>query len=606
MIRPHGVEGSLVGLSDFIAELKRRRVIRALLAWGIASFAVLQIYEPVMHGLHLPEWTLSFVVVALGLGFPVTAALAWVFDLKAGGIERTRPTAEKVPGSPRTAPSPWARFAILVGIGFAAASPGLAYYFVWPGVAFRQAGGSEARSAITDKPSIAVLAFTDMSPQKDQEYLSDGVAEEILNVLTRVEGLKVVGRTSSFSFKGKDVVTSEIGRRLAVGSLLEGSVRRDGNRIRIAAELVNAADGVRLWSKTYDGEMGAAFAIQDEVARDVAMALQVKLLPAKGQTRAVVPEAYTQYMIAKQIASQGSTREDWSRAMAGFERAIALDPGFAAPLARLGQFLAGTSNDVADERSRRLQREAAWDAVAQAIRLAPDEAEGYTARGFLKLNLDLDWAGAESDFEHALRLNPSNPITVGGLGIIHRAMGRQDEAIRAFRRAVELDPLSSNRWVELSDALLGSGDVAGARKAAHQALEISPGHADAGELARLADLLEGRADKVLESVGREKEDWRRLQSTAIAEHALGHLEPSTRALKEFTDRFGPSYPYEAAEAHAWCGHPDEAFAWLDRTLWSGKAVGDIAAQLGTDPLLRNLHSDPRWKALLRRLNLPVS
>jgi TolB-like protein len=595
----------LARFSDFVAELKRRRVVRALLGWGIASFAVLQVYEPVMHGLHLPEWTLSFVVVILGLGFPVTAALAWVFDLRASGIERTRPAAGDVDGSPRTAPSPRARFAILIGIGFAAASPGLAYYFVWPGVAFRRGGDSEASSAATGKPSIAVLAFADMSPQKDQEYLSDGVAEEILNVLTRVEGLKVVGRTSSFFFKGKNVVSSEIGRRLAVGSLLEGSVRRDGNRIRIAAELVNAADGVRLWSKTYDGEMGAAFAIQDEVARDVAVALQVKLLPAKGRSRAVVPEAYAQYLIARQIASQGSTREDWSRAMAGFERAVALDPGFAAPLARLGQFLGGTSDDVPDERSRRLQREAAWDAVARAIQLAPDEAEGYTARGFLKLKLNLDWAGAESDFEHALRLNPSNAITVGGLGNIHRAMGRQDEAERAFRRAVEIDPLSSNRWLGLSDDLLAKGDIAGARKAAQRAMEISPGHKDAADVARLADLLEGQAGKVLEDVRREKDDWRRLYLTAMAEHALGHRETSMNALKEFTAHWGPDHPYVAAEAHAWCGHPDESFAWLDRTLWSGQAIGDIASTMGTDPLLQSLHSDPRWKVLLRKLKLPV-
>jgi adenylate cyclase len=330
-------------------------VIRALLGWGIASFAVLQVYEPVMHGLHLPEWTLSFVVVSLGLGFPVTAALAWVFDLKTSGIERTLPTGDDVGGSPEIPRSPRVRFALVVGLGLAAASPGLVYYLVWPGIALRQEGNSRRKAAIGD-PSIAVLPFADMSPQKDQEYLSDGVAEEILNVLTRVGGLKVIGRTSSFYFKGKNVEPAEIGRRLAVSSLLEGSVRRDGNRIRVTAELVNAADGARLWSKSYEGELGSAFAIQDDVARDVATTLQVVLLPLHAGPRTVVPEAYTQYLIAKQIASQGSTREDWSRAMTGFRRAVALDPGFAAPLARLGQFLGGTSDDAPDDARRRGMR----------------------------------------------------------------------------------------------------------------------------------------------------------------------------------------------------------------------------------------------------------
>ena len=228
MIRPKREGRSVVGFSDFVAELKRRRVIRALLGWGIASFAVLQVYEPVMHGLHLPEWTLSFVVVILGLGFPVTAALAWMFDLKASGIERTRPLANG--DSPTDYRSRGARLALPLGLGLAAATPGLVYFFVWPGPAFRDAG--QATRPPQAPPSVAVLPFADMSEKHDQEYLADGVAEEILNTLAQVEGLKVIGRTSSFSFKGKDATLSVIGRTLHVGALLEGSVRREGGRVR--------------------------------------------------------------------------------------------------------------------------------------------------------------------------------------------------------------------------------------------------------------------------------------------------------------------------------------------------------------------------------------
>jgi adenylate cyclase len=255
MIRLHFEEGSLAGFSDFVAELKRRRVIRALLGWGIASFAVLQVYEPVMHGLHLPEWTLSFVVIALGLGFPVTTALAWVFDIKASGIERTPPDATRDQASSMSQGSRRARRALLLlGLGFAAATPGLVYFFVWPGADRGPARGSAAPSTAAG-PSIAVLAFANMSADKDQEYFADGVTEEILNSLARVEGLRVVGRTSSFYFKGRNEDLASIARKLAVGAVLEGSVRKDGNRVRVTAQLLDAADGSRLWSETYEREL---------------------------------------------------------------------------------------------------------------------------------------------------------------------------------------------------------------------------------------------------------------------------------------------------------------------------------------------------------------
>jgi len=253
MISAHLCGGSQPGFRDFVSELRRRRVIRALVVWGVVAFAVLQVYEPVMHGLHLPAWTLSFV----GIGFPVVATLAWVFDLKAGGIERTP---AKTPGD---APGAGSRSAgirlarLLLGLGLAAAAPGLVYFFVWPGVA-RQAGSVPAPAA-GDRlgPSIAVLPFADMSPQKDQEYFSDGIAEEILNALAQVEGSRVVGRTSSFAFKGKNDDLAAIAEKLHAVTILEGSVRKEGNRVRITAQLVNAADGYHFWSQTFDGNSPA-------------------------------------------------------------------------------------------------------------------------------------------------------------------------------------------------------------------------------------------------------------------------------------------------------------------------------------------------------------
>jgi TolB-like protein len=237
-------------------ELKRRRVFRAVVAWGIFSFAALQATEPLMHGLGLPEWTLKLVVALLGLGFPVTILLSWTFDLRSTGIERTSP-AEPSPGAPSKARLTLA----LVGLGLVVAAPGAAYLY------FRASPGGKASPVSAGPPSIAVLPFADMSPGKDQEYFADGIAEEILNALAQVEGLHVAGRTSSFSFKGKGVRIEDIGRQLNVRAVLEGSVRKEGNRVRITAQLVNVADGYHVWSQTYGRELTGIFAVQDDIGR---------------------------------------------------------------------------------------------------------------------------------------------------------------------------------------------------------------------------------------------------------------------------------------------------------------------------------------------------
>src|SRR6266478_7144568 len=265
-----------------LAELKRRRVFRALVGYGIAAFAVLQIIEPVMHGLHWPEAVLSFVVVALALGFPLVVALAWVFDVKAGRIERTVPAAGL--RGVRLA-------AVITGIGVLAAAPGLAWYlFLRPGV--RSSPSDEAMRAKLDAvppasdiravPSIAVLPLVNLSRDPDQEYFADGLAEELLNLLAKVPGLHVAGRTSSFSFKGKSEDLRAIGQKLNVKTVLEGSVQRSGDRLRINTQLINAADGYHLWSESYDRKLTDVFAVQDEIARSVVSALKVHLLPAAG------------------------------------------------------------------------------------------------------------------------------------------------------------------------------------------------------------------------------------------------------------------------------------------------------------------------------------
>jgi TolB-like protein len=270
------------------AELQRRRVFRVLIGYGIVAFAVLQIIEPLMHALHLPDSTLTYVVVALALGFPLAVVLAWAFDLNEGRLERTASVAP-AGGARGLRGAPLA--AVLVGIGLVAATPGVGWYFLWRG---RDRPAAEAPRA----PSIAVLPFVNLSGDKENEYFSDGMTEEIINALANVEGVHVVARTSAFSYKGRNVNVRKIGEELNVATVLEGSVRREGNQLRIVAQLIGVADGYHLWSKTYDRELKNVFSVEDELARAIVQALRPKLVQGPVLVQAATPstEAHDLYL----------------------------------------------------------------------------------------------------------------------------------------------------------------------------------------------------------------------------------------------------------------------------------------------------------------------
>jgi serine/threonine-protein kinase len=465
-------------------------------------------------------------------------------------------------------------------------------------------GGPLPRGA---PPSIAVLAFTDLSPQQDQEYLADGVAGEILNALSRIEGLKVIGRSSSFSFKGKSVESAEIGRRLNVTSLLEGSVRRDGNRLRITAELVQAASGSRLWSRNFDRDLGATFSMQEEIAREVAAALRPRLLQPASTPRAPRPEVYTQYLLARQIRDQARTRADLMRATAAFQLLTAMDSGFAPGWASLALLQGNEAFRHPPRSPARLKSlEGAWEASSRAITLAPELGDGYSARAYLRIARDRDWAGALADLEEALRLNPSHVGSMARRGVVLLALGRQAEGLRALWSVVELEPLTAQGWSTLAFALLNAGDLAGARGAATRSAEIEPGTAEAEPLLLLADLAQGQAQRVLDAAARLEDEQQRLFLTTLAEHALGHREAAEASLARFTERFGATEPGEVAKAQAWCGNADQAFAAIERWIEQDLArPGGYVAVLRADQLLGSLHADPRWKDALRRLNLPI-
>jgi serine/threonine-protein kinase len=576
---------------DLLAELKRRRVFRVLLGYGLFSFAVLQVIEPVLHAYHLPDWTLTAVVTALAVGFPVAVVLSWVFDLTAQGLVRTS-------AAPGTRPGRRA-LGLAVGAGLLAALLGLGLF------AWRQAGARRAADdGVPPQASIAVLPFSDLSPEHDQGYFSDGIAEEILNALAQVDGLRVTGRTSSFSFKGKAQDLRAIGASLGVATVLEGSVRKAGTRIRITAQLVKTTDGFHLWSQTFDRELADVFAVQEEIAGAVVAALRVKLLPGKaspsrGATQ--VKEAHDHFLLGRDLARTIDGEKNL-RALSEFEKAVALDPDFALAWAGVANSLRWIEGFVADGVTNPARRRRALEAAERAIALAPELPDGYVARARIRRGFLLDWAGARSDLERARRLGPSDAFAAWASGQLLMTYGELGAALAELRRAVELDPLSAQAWTTLGQVQVSAGDHAGGRASLARALEVAP-QGDEARYYRCASLVvTGQAAEALAVAEEARSPWIRHLGVALARHGLGQARESTAALEALVAADAGDAAYQVADGYAWRGEMDRAFEWLERArVQADTGLGWIKV----DPLLVKLRGDPRFPALLRALKLPV-
>src|SRR5512137_718905 len=388
-------------------------------------------------------------------------------------------------------------------------------------------------------PAVAVLPFKDLSAKGDQAHFADGLAEEILNALVQIDGLRVAGRTSSFHFRDKDAPLSEIGNALKVDAVLDGSVRQAGNRLRITAQLVGVRDGYQLWSQIFDREVSDVFAVQDEISRAVARALQVKLAPGRpevtAERRTAVPEAYEQYLIGRRFYHLRATRDGFERAVAAFERSVAADPGYAPSWAGLAVSLAGMADrsenaaQVADYKQR------AIEAADRAVAAGPEIPDGYWARGFVRSGIERDWEGSRADFERSLALNPRQPEALRRYGTWYLgATGRLPEGVAALRKATELDPLYMYAWSDLALLQLKAGDTEAAGVAIAKALEISPENVLALRNLVVKQLLEGKPQAALETAQRIGEEPWRLFGTALALQDLGRNAESQATLQERT------------------------------------------------------------------------
>jgi adenylate cyclase len=519
------------------------------------------------------------------------------------GVPATE-TASRLPPARHAPPRPMRRALPLIA---AVAAIGVAYIAVdklWHSrrsTAETQASSATVRAApaqaTVPQKSVAVLPFVDMSEKKDQEYFSDGLSEELIDLLAQVQDLRVPARTSSFAFKGKADDVPSIAQKLRVAHILEGSVRKAGNTLRVTVQLIRADSGYHVWSRTYDRDIKDIFKVQDEIAAAVVGVLKAKLAPSRAAAayRSSNAEAYNQYLLGKQFHRRGNG-EGWQRAIDAFHKAISLDSQYAAAYAglALSEYALADSTGDAAGRSRAMAH------AEKAVVLAPQEADGYGSRGVLRMNVAWDWSGAESDLEKALALDPASDKVQGNYATLLQRLGRLPEAVAVGRRATEIDPLSAIAWSNLGQYLAFHRDYAGAQEALRRCLEINPESSFGRHHLAILQLLEGNAAEALATARKIAIEGFRLTDVAMAEHDLGHARESQQAVDELSAKHAHDGAYQIAEAVAWRGEKDKAFAWLERAYQQND--GGLS-EVKVDLLLERLHGDPRFKMLLKKMNL---
>jgi len=459
--------------------------------------------------------------------------------------------------------------------------------------------------------TIAVLPFLNISRNEDGDYLSDGLAEELLNVLSKIRGLRVAARTSAFSFKGKQTTIAEIGLALNVASVLEGSIRMAGNRVRIAVQLIKVADGYQLWSETYDRTMDDIFAVQDDIAGSVVKELRARLLGEKPGTdatgkvnsevaaavrgRAANPEAQRLMLLGRYFLDR-TTREDTTKAITFFREALDLDPQFSLCWAELGRAYsieAGRGWEPVGpgfDRSR--------EATQRALELEPNLAEAHAQLGRIQLAHDWNFSDAQLSYRRALDLAPGSSSVLDGAGVLAYKLGRFEEALELSRRVLVQDPLSAAFWHNLGLTAHAAGNLRESEQSFRRALELVPQRFVSNSLLALVLLDQGRFEDALAQAMLEPDEFWKLWSLAIIYNSSKQKADSDEALGQLTEEHADGNAYQIAEIHSMRGEQDHAFEWLERA-FAERDAG--VTHLKVNPRFRSLHDDSRWPVLLEKV-----
>src|SRR5215813_4850660 len=586
-----------MNLGNFFAELKRRHVYRVAIAYGVVAWLFIQIATQVFPFFEIPNWIVRLVVMVTILGFPVALIIAWAFEMTPEGIKR----ADDV--SPNEYIPRWStrRFvALIISVAILGAAVPLVHLSrSKPSFLSRVT----TASALPQK-SVAVLPLLNESGSPEDDYFSDGLSEELIAALAQVKGLKVIGRSSSFRFKGKKEDSKSIGEKLGVSTLLEGTVRKNGDRVRIVAELVSAADGSELWSGTFDRELKDIFAVQAEIAKAVATSLELTLLGTGADSAKNIAtksvEAHNAYLQGH-FYFQRRNLEGNLEAVSFFDQAIQLDPGYALAYAERSEAWTWIG-DLSGEKQKDAWSKAASDAE-RAVAIQPNLAEAHAALGWARFFAEWRFEEGLAELRRAQQLAPWNPTANDLMAPVVVYLGQFEEAEKLARQAIERDPLANQARQSLARLLFVQGKLNEAEAAAQKAAELQPTAAGGHRWQVFVAIQRGDGEAALREAEHEPNERYQRFELALAHYARGDLPAADESLAELIARDRDVMAYQIAEVYAWRGETDNAFEWLQIS-FDNHDTGLLSLLI--DPLMRSLKNDSHYQALLAKIGLPRS
>ena len=609
---------------SFYEELKRRNVVKVAVLYVVASWLILQIADVLFDAMELPPTWVRLVLAILILGFPLALIFSWVFEMTPEGLKRENDVDRSQSITSDTGRKVNILIIVMLALAIGAVvmdqlmgqvSPfvliGVVVLLVIAAIALARLVPSATPAPIPAVPAvapeameteragdtpkaIAVLPFVNMSSDDEQDYFSDGLSEELLNLLTRIPELRVAARTSSFSYKNKDVKVAQIGEELNVEHVLEGSVRKSGNRLRITAQLIQAQNGYHLWSETFERTLDDVFVIQDEIAAKVVAQLKITLLGAVPVVKETDPEAYSVFLLARHLGRQGSV-QTFERSIELYEKALAIDPSYVAAM----DGVASVYCDQADRGQRPIEEgySLAREAVRNTLLIEPEFAKGHARLGWIANRYDGDLVAAARHLDRALELDATDLDILEDAAALTASLGRMEEAIALQVYVLNRDPLNVRCHRSLGYSYILAGRPDDAIASFRTALAISPGIIGVHQLTGVALLLKTEPDAALAAIQQDEDSWRDI-GLVMAYHALGRESESNAALTKAIEVSEQTAAYNIAFTLAFRGEADRAFEWLDKAVQHrDPGLSNIANM----PLFANIHNDSRWPPFLENL-----
>ncbi|MEO5811751.1 MAG: tetratricopeptide repeat protein [Rhodanobacter sp.] len=591
----------------FFNELKRRNVLRAGAFYVAAVWALAQGLAQLLPVFDAPNWITKWFVVACIIGFPFWVVFAWFYEFTPTGLKLESDIA---PGESIAEHTGKRADRVIIAVLLVAVVLLVTNQFVLRRDATSEAAVRDAKNLAATlskvpEQSVAVLPLGNESGNPKQQYFSDGLSEELISELTQIDGLKVIGKYSSFKFRDSQESPAQIGAALGVANLIQGSVFQQGQRIRVTVNMVHAADGTSVWSHTYDEQLNDVFAIQSKIGQAVAAALKVKLLGIETLVASDKPpsgsvEAY-QLMLQGRVLARRLTEDDMRQGIALFRQALRLDPEYAFAWGLLSNALVNQGQAFFTGNARREAYAQARAAADKQQALAPNAASTHTDRGYLMLIVDNDAVGALAKFTRAHQLAPNDARNINFLAVGLANTGHLQEAVDLFRQAIATDPLRAGFYFSLANTLLGQRQLDAAEQAIRTVLGLQHDYPVAYTLLAQVDILRGDAAAALRDAKLEADPLYGPWIQVMAQQIGPNHKRAAAALRDYIAKNGKDQPYLIADLYALRKQPDQMFEWLERA-WD---QNDPSINLLTDPFVLAYQHDPRFAALCKAAGLPL-